>query len=49
VNVRHLGWGLVVQAGDLLHSGRTTLVTGALLFYPPYPQISRVTLWEPQP
>jgi hypothetical protein len=40
---------VVVQAGDLLRSGRTALVTGALLFYPPYPQISRVTLWEQKP
>lgn len=40
---------VVVQAGDLLRNGRTALVTGALLFYPPYQQISRVTLWEQQP
>lgn len=39
---------VVVQAGDLLQTGRTALVTGALLFYPPYQQISRVTLWEQQ-
>lgn len=40
---------VVVQAGNLVQSGRTALVTGALLFYPPFRQISRVTLWEPQP
>jgi hypothetical protein len=40
---------VVVQAGNLLQPGRTALVSGALLFYPPYRQISRVTLWEPQP
>ncbi|HEX2862917.1 MAG TPA: VCBS repeat-containing protein [Lacunisphaera sp.] len=40
---------VVVQAGNLLRRGRTALVTGALLFYPPYRQISRVTLWEQQP
>jgi hypothetical protein len=40
---------IVVQAGDLLHTGRMVLVTGALLFFPPYEHVSRVTIWEPQP
>lgn len=38
---------VVVQAGDVLRTGRAMLVTGAMLFYPPFNQISRVTLWEP--
>lgn len=39
---------IVVKAADLFNDGRTELVTGALLFYPPYDRTSRVTLWEPR-
>ncbi len=37
---------VVVQAHDLLGTAAPELVTGALLFYPPYSHVSRVTLWE---
>lgn len=37
---------VVVKAADLFNDGRTELVTGAFLFYPPYDHVSRVTLWE---
>ncbi len=39
---------IVVKAADLFNDGRTELVTGAFIFYPPYEHISRVTLWEPK-
>jgi FG-GAP-like repeat len=39
---------IVVKAGDLFNDGRIELVTGAFMFYPPYDQVSRVTLWEPK-
>jgi hypothetical protein len=37
---------VVVDAGHLTSADRVSLVTGALMFYPPYESISRVTLWE---
>jgi hypothetical protein len=37
---------IVVKAADLFNNGRIELVTGAMMFYPPYQHISRVTLWE---
>ncbi|HVU18496.1 MAG TPA: VCBS repeat-containing protein [Candidatus Didemnitutus sp.] len=37
---------IVVKAADMFNDGRTELVTGAFLFYPPYTGVSRVTLWE---
>jgi hypothetical protein len=37
---------IVVKAADLFNDGRTELVTGAFMFYPPYDRVSRVTLWE---
>ena len=37
---------IVVKAADLFNDGRVELVTGAFMFYPPYDQKSRVTLWE---
>ncbi len=37
---------IVVKAADLFNDGRTELVTGAFVFYPPYDRASRVTLWE---
>jgi hypothetical protein len=40
---------IVVRAADLFNDGRTELVTGAFMFYPPYEHVSRVTLWEPRP
>lgn len=40
---------VVVKAADLFNDGRTELVTGAFVFYPPYDRASRVTLWEHRP
>lgn len=37
---------VVVKAADLFNDGRVELVTGAMLFYPPFNRVSRVTLWE---
>ncbi len=39
---------IVVRAADLCGDGRMELVTGALLFYPPFDRVSRITLWEPR-
>jgi hypothetical protein len=39
---------IVVKAADMFNDGRTELVTGAFMFYPPYDRVSRVTLWEPR-
>ena len=40
---------IVVKAADLFNDGRIELVTGALMFTPPFEHVSRVTLWEPPP
>lgn len=38
---------LIAVRATELSAGRVALVTGALMFYPPYEIVSRVTLWEP--
>lgn len=40
---------IVVRAADLCGDGRPELVTGAMMFYPPFDHASRVTLWEARP
>lgn len=37
---------IVVKAADLYNDGHIELVTGALMFSPPYDHVSRVTVWE---
>jgi hypothetical protein len=37
---------IVVKAADMFNDGRVELVTGAMMFYPPFNHVSRVTLWE---
>lgn len=39
---------VVVKGADMFNDGRIQLVTGTMIFYPPYDRISRVTLWEPK-
>jgi hypothetical protein len=39
---------VVVRAADMFNDGRIQLVTGAMMFYPPFDRVSRVTLWEPR-
>ncbi|HEX2855606.1 MAG TPA: VCBS repeat-containing protein [Opitutaceae bacterium] len=40
---------MVVKAADMFNDGRVELIAGAFMFYPPYKNVSRVTLWEPKP
>ncbi|MEO6567789.1 MAG: VCBS repeat-containing protein, partial [Opitutaceae bacterium] len=40
---------IVVKAADLFNDGRVALVTGSFVFYPPFGQASRITLWERRP
>lgn len=42
-NPTHL---VVVDGADIDNDGKIELVTGGLHFYPPYDQLSRVTLWD---
>lgn len=37
---------IAVAAADICGDGRIELITGAMLFYPPFDHPSRVTLWE---
>jgi hypothetical protein len=37
---------IAVRAADLCGDGRSELVTGAMMFYPPFEHASRVSLWE---
>jgi FG-GAP-like repeat len=37
---------IVVKAADMFNDGRIELLTGAMMFYPPFTHVSRVTLWE---